>query len=174
MSNNGMNNNGMNNNEMNNNEMNNNEMNNKLSNPKLVICDLIKAYNNYIIENKPFKFCLNIFFDGESNILGDTEFNEFYKIEEYDTDLFEFIFEEFYIENDIKIFEYLDANVLKEIKLYGYEVPIFKKLNSFKDDDDLSLQLNSKIKLSYFNFYMEEQGYEFFYMPNIVFDYFFN
>lgn len=86
-------------------------MNNKLSNPKLVISELIKAYNNYIIENKPFKYCLHIFFDGESNILGDTEFNEIYKIEKYDADLFEFIYINFYIENDIKIFEYLDVNV---------------------------------------------------------------
>lgn len=49
-------------------------------------------------------------------------------------------------------------------------MPVCKKVNSF-NANDLYLHLNSKIKLTYFNFYLDVHGYNIFSMQNIVLDY---
>lgn len=147
--------------------------NNKLPQLQFVINHLIGAYNNYVIENKPFNYCLIIYFGGETNILGDTEFNDFYSIEFYDSDVLDFIYHRFFENSDVKIFKYLNTGVLDYLRSHGYKVPQITKTNSINSCNlNSDLKARAKAKFKKYNYYMNLHGYQPFYNNEIVFDYF--
>lgn len=149
--------------------------NNKLPQLQFVINHLIGAYNNYVIENKPFNYCLIIYFGGETNILGDTEFNDFYSIEFYDSDVLDFIYHHFFENSDVKIFKYLNTGVLDYLRSCGYNLPQITKRNSINSCNlNSDLKARAKAKFKNYNYYMNLHGYQSFYNNEIVFDYFLN